>query len=340
MKKLMIVLLTLAFVAAFTLPSFAGDWNFYGSSRVMTFYEDYNDEQEDLGSVDGLTHTLQGNARIGASVSGDVIGGGFEYGTGVNLRLLYGTWDMGGGEIMVGQNYTPFNQFWSAQVFGTDAGMLNVGGVYAGRQPMVQYRCGGFKVALVDPSTGGGLDGAPAGVEEIDLPKLEAEYHGDMGAFSYSLGGAYATYDVDDESVDAFALAAGAKVNMGAFYAGGNLIYGQNAADLGLWMDTASGAAWDGSDVVDDESFGGIILVGYDMGNIGLEAGYGYISSEYDVGGAQEDDESVLYAQAVIDIADGFFIVPEIGQYDYKDDRNGNDEGKMTYVGLKWQMNF
>ncbi len=348
MKKLMIVLLSLAFVAAFTLPTFAGDWNFYGSSRVATFYTDQNDE---AGDDDGLSHALQSNARIGASVSGDVISGGFEYGTSggnANIRLLYGVWDMGGGKLTVGQTYTPFNQFWSGQVYGTDAGMLNVGGVYAGRQAMVEYACGGFKFALVDPGTASDLITNPAtgaklgGDIDVTLPKFEAEYHGETGAFSYSVGGVYAAYEVNDEDVDAWALAAGAKVTMGAFYAAADLIYGENLANTGVWMNTDNGAGWDAvnNDVIDEESFGGIIVVGYDMGTVGLEAGYGMISSEYDVGGANEDDESVLYAQAAIDIADGFFIVPEIGQYDYKDDIAGNDEGKMTYFGLKWQMNF
>jgi hypothetical protein len=341
MKKLMIVLLSLAFVAAFTLPSFAGDWNFYGSSRITTFYSDFND---DAGDDDGFVHTLQGNSRIGATVSGDVISGGFEYGTGVNVRKLYGVWNMGGGKLTVGQTYTPFNQFWSTQVYGGDSNLLNVGGVYAGRQPMVEYACGGFKFALVDPDSAGDLLGANlvgiGGDVDVTLPKFEAEYHGEVGAFSYSVGGVYATYEVNDEDVDAYALAAGAKATMGAFYAAADLIYGENLANTGVWMNTDNGAMWFNGDVNDEESFGGIILAGYDMGTVGLEAGYGMIASEYDKGNFEEDDESVIYAQAVIDIADGFFIVPEIGQYDYKDDIAGNDEGKMTYFGLKWQMNF
>jgi len=44
------------------------------------------------------------------------------------------------------------------------------------------------------------------------------------------------------------------------------------------------------------------------------------------------------YANAVITIAPGFFIVPEIGVVDREDiDENDND---IFYFGAKWQINF
>ena len=98
MKKFLIVLLVLGLVS----PVMAADWNFYGSARMTTFYvtEDFGDFENAIGEDDdaGLIHTLQGNARIGATVkASDQIGGRFEYGSGPNLRLLYGTYNFGGG---------------------------------------------------------------------------------------------------------------------------------------------------------------------------------------------------------------------------------------------------
>jgi len=48
----------------------------------------------------------------------------------------------------------------------------------------------------------------------------------------------------------------------------------------------------------------------------------------------------VYYIQASVSPAKGFFLVPEIGIYDYQDNRAGADEGKLTYFGLKTQIDF
>ena len=46
------------------------------------------------------------------------------------------------------------------------------------------------------------------------------------------------------------------------------------------------------------------------------------------------------YLQAVINLAKGFRIIPEIGVADYGSDRFGKDEGHLTYFGAKWQIIF
>ncbi|MDT8273254.1 MAG: hypothetical protein RRA35_08675, partial [Desulfomonilia bacterium] len=82
-----------------------GCWVFYGSARYTTFYNDKNlsADSDDAGT----TWALQGNSRIGARVNKDKITGRFEYGTGVNLRVLYGAYDFGDGTFLIGQDYTP-----------------------------------------------------------------------------------------------------------------------------------------------------------------------------------------------------------------------------------------
>ncbi len=149
MKKLFVLFTALALVVAFTLPAAAADaasWAFYGSSRVSTFYEGVDKDLD----TDNFSLGLQGNSRIGARVKNGAISGRFEYGTGVNTRLLYGSWDFGGGSFTVGQMYTPVNMFYSNQVFGSDTDLLNVGGVYGGRNAALRLSMGDFKVALLD----------------------------------------------------------------------------------------------------------------------------------------------------------------------------------------------
>ncbi len=330
MKKLMIVLLSLVFVGAFTLPAFAADWDFYGSSRMATFY---TDQDEEAGDDDGLTWGLQGNSRIGARVQGDVVGGGFEYGSVPNLRKLYGTAQLGGGTLLVGQTYTPFNMFYSSQVFGTDADLLNTGGVFNGRQPMLQYSCAGLKVALVRNQ------GTELG-EDYTMPRLEVKYSRSAGMLGYALAGEYQTYEVNDQDVDSYGLTLGLSANFGAFGLKGDAFLGQNLSETGQWIATTSGPVLSPAGVDDEDTSGGIMVATYDLDQVALEAGYGYVQSEQDVSASDANDQSCVYGQATITIADGFFVVPEVGYYDYMENASGVDEGSMTYAGLKWQINF
>lgn len=172
MKKLLTVLAAIALAVAFTAPAMA-DWNFYGSARMTTFYQDTDPGKTNLlwtgpqlqkkyfdDSDGGTTFDLQGNARIGATVKSGDIGGGFEYGHGPNpsLRKLYGTYDFGAGQLLIGQTYTPCASFfYSNQVYASDEDLLSFGQFYNGRDPMIQLSMSGFKIALVKPQYAGTL---------------------------------------------------------------------------------------------------------------------------------------------------------------------------------------
>jgi len=141
MKKLTVSLAVVALAFVFVGTAMAADWNFYGSARVGTWYFSRSSEvgaiaapsttsaggvaalsnvtgiNKTTGSADGnsdldLRHTLQPNARIGATISSGNVSGRFEYGTGVNARILRGTWNFGSGELLVGQTYTPISWTW------------------------------------------------------------------------------------------------------------------------------------------------------------------------------------------------------------------------------------
>ena len=161
MKKLLVLFAALALVATAT-PALSADWEFYGSARVMTWYESgkaqpllnenfNNGTQDNLQTDSELTWDLQGNARIGAKVKHGTVSGYFEYGTGVNVRKLYATWKPEGAnwELLVGQDYTPTTVFYSGQAYAADEGLLAEGVPYGGRQPMIQWSWEGLKVAFI-----------------------------------------------------------------------------------------------------------------------------------------------------------------------------------------------
>ena len=113
--------------------------------------------------------------------------------------------------------------------------------------------------------------------------------------------------------------------------------------------------------VIDNDTFGYVITASYKASNmIMFEAGYGYVEHEMDdasranrVGGVPggavvagtsgalgEDDREAYYLQAVITLAKGVFIMPEIGKDDFKKGANGAEQGDNTYFGAKFQIDF
>jgi len=349
MKKLFVMIAAVAFVVAFTAPSFAAEWSFYGSARMSTIWtdRDYGDGTNASGADDDLdlAHGLQGNSRIGANVKvSDNLTGRFEYGSTPNLRLLYGEYDFGGFKLGVGQNYQPLCMFYSAGIYGPDNNMLDVGGVYTGRDPAVWGKIGGFKIALLSTNV------ASVGEADTDItiPQIQVGYDFKIAGLSLSVAGGYQTYKVvdaadNDDDLNAYMVAIGASYNMGPLYIGADYWMGQNTGNLGqasFGFAPDISASSDADGVLDNDSYGFLVVLGFSMSDmVRFEAGYGYVNADLD-NSAENDETSAYYVQAQINLAKGVSIVPEIGYYDLKEDAAGADQGSATYYGLKWQISF
>ena len=342
MKKLMVIIASLAMIAS---SAYAADWNFYGSARMSTFINDVDANVVGTDDTTNIAFAQQGNSRIGANVKvSDELTGRFEYGTGVNMRILYGEWNFGGGKFLVGQTYSPLNMFYSNQVYGSDNDLLNYGGVYAGRQGMLQLTFGDFKIALVSPDSA--AVGAYTVVEQV-LPKIEASYKLKMDNMHVALAGGYNSYELSDSAatgattldVDSYIPALGAGINFGAAYLQGNVWLGQNVGPYGLYNapadDPTIGA--NGVSLVDNDGLGYLVVAGYKVNDMfSLEVGYAHAEAELDVAGSTEDEVDSYYVQTTVSLAPGVFFVPEIGYID-------NVEAGTTetlYYGMKWQINF
>ena len=261
MKKLLVLFAAFALVATASL-AMAADWDFYGSARVMTWYSDGNaaslSNPHDNGNLSEsdqeLTWALQGNSRIGAKVKHGTVSGYFEYGTGVNVRKLYGTWkpENAGWQLLVGQTYTPTVLFYSGQAYATDEGQLSSGQMYNGRRPMIQFSWEGLKVALVNvhkANNKGTLFNANPGEEltipgdvTVVAPKIEAAYHFGADKFFFDVVGGYQTWQIEnptgsrgDTDVNAWLVGGGGGANFGPAYVKAMAYYGQNTGDYGIW---------------------------------------------------------------------------------------------------------
>jgi len=220
---------------------------------------------------------------------------------------------------------------------------------------MIQLSSHGFKLALIEPSTFGLTNLNDPDYEDItiadndtSIPKIEASYGFNAGPAKLTLFGLYNTFDVvdeanDEEGVDSYGLGFGFMMPFGAAYLNGNIWMAQNAdnGSLFLLQNTNSGPAWDGTEIVDNDTIGYMLVAGFKMSDaITFEFGYGHTESELDISGYEADEVESYYANATINIAKGFFVVPEIGKVDYKKDMVGDDQGDTTYFGAKWQVNF
>lgn len=374
MKKLMIMVAALSMVATFVLTASAAEWNFYGSARVSTFWNTVDVNTAGVDDVDAFGMGLQGNSRIGANVKvSDELTGRFEVGNSSstwNTRIIWGEWNFGAGSFGVGQHYTPLNMFYSNQVYGGDTDLLPYGGVYSGRQAMLQLKFGGFKVALTpantdtntdlvgaelgtagqpaDPGVSNAVPGVPlftAASTEVSFPAIEMSYHLKFDTASLSLKGGYQTFKetvgTHEEDIDSYVVALGGSVNFGPGYVKGNVYTGQNASNL-IWLDAAGESALavnDGARVFDVDTLGFLIVIGAKVNDMfAVEAGYAKASSELD-GAAGDADTTSYYAQATVTLAPGVFFVPEVGVIDQEWDEMGIDT-QNTYFGAKWQINF
>ena len=337
MRKLLVLLSAVAFVVAFTVPAMAAEWGFYGNARMATFFADVEPEGGD--SDDDLQWDLQSNSRIGANVKAGAIGGKFEYGTGISLRQLFGTWNFGGGTLLVGQTYTPVFSLISNQVYGGDNDLVSYGGIYAGRQPMIQLAMGGFKVGLVRPRTGNIV--AAATDADTSMPKIEAAYSFKAGAISLKPMFGYYSYTEENAAnsydIDSYVLGLQLTAALGAVSIKANVSMLNNGGSYGIFSAAASAPVYDAINdtVVDNDSMGYNLVVGFKASDaIGLEFGYGHTEAELDTAGSTTDEADSYYIQAVINLAKGCMVIPEVGILDHK------DVSETTYYGAKWQINF
>jgi len=363
MKKLFIIVAAMALVSFGTF-AVAAEWNFFGSARMQTWR--VSTDKEFNGTPyddDDTVWDLQGNSRIGAKVKAGDVGGYFELGIygptrsdndseRVRTRQLFGTWNFGAGTLLVGQAYTPTFIPQSNQVYGEDADLFGHGGMIGScRKPMIQVQFSGLKIALVYPNTTNFM-GAP----DVDtkLPKIEASYAMKFGPAAITVYGGYNSYalvDATDKDWDVDSYLAGVAVNFGSgpLFVKANVWTGNNVGAYGygypLGVDVFTGLAWADPEAYDADFMGYMLVAGFKMSDmVTFEAGYGAVSSEADCNTVKyEDDASSYYINATINLAKGVFIVPEFGCIN-RDDRKvasvSTEQGKLTYFGAKWQINF
>ena len=116
-------------------------------------------------------------------------------------------------------------------------------------------------------------------------------------------------------------------------------------ADAG-WSGGVGGASFDGDDDTDDvDTVQAAVIAGFKFTDqLTFEAGVGYLENDSDAPDEDDSDTTAYYLQAVISLAPGVWIIPEVGGYNYGEDiaagGTGKDAGDSIYAGAKWQIDF
>jgi hypothetical protein len=249
----------------------------------------------------------------------------------------------------------------SNQVVGNDAALSGWGEVDGSRRAQIKLTFGDFQVAFVENNTS--YNYAPAVTSNLSeitegedafvdvvIPMIQLQYALTFDNVVITMAGGFQNFDVDDGTVDdcvtSWGLGLDVAATFGAFSVTGQVNGGTNVGNLYninvSTFDVGSGyAGVVGNEVIDNDAMGGRIAAGYTFNEmLGVEVGYGYQLTEFDVSNSEKDEVQSYYIQLPITLAPGVHIVPEVGVVDYMDDANGEDESETTYFGAKWQINF
>jgi hypothetical protein len=309
---------------------------------------------------------LAGNSRIGFVMDrGEGVGGkvelAFKNDGSITLRKGYGTYTFDRVILLIGQDYTPLSDWdYSNQVFNGDNdlagwGIMDVDGK---RIPQIKIKWNGLQIALVENKDSTVPSGLPSTVTDattqVLLPNLEARYRLNVDNFFGDVFGGINSYKVKsktadiDQTITSYAYGIGCGVKFNPLYTKGMVWMAHNGKQMGMHQADQAGATFNSTDysLIADKDFGGALVVGANIQKVTVEAGYGFVSSEKDTSTAKKDKARNYYLNATIPVAQNvlktasFFIVPEVGVYDYMKNASGSDQGKALYAGTKWQVDF
>jgi hypothetical protein len=282
--------------------------------------------------------------------------------------------------LKVGKDYAAVTDFISNQWFDGDNDMLGEGNFYGKRPAFIGLNIGDFEIDFLTPGlngTTGGVGQTNTGINlpvtaqalpaqtgatgdpDVYFPRIEANYNLKLGAgyikpFAgfqyYTVNSSAPTQNVTD-SIDVFSYVLGVSTswNIGAFSIGGQLSYGMNEG-LSGWSSGYNVSAAQlpvlkagGDKIADVYTIQALIVPALKVTDtLRFEAGLGYRQDNADgaPGYSLKDESWVGYVQAMITLAPGVYLCPEIGYIDYMDNRAGDDEGYKWYAGAKWQIDF
>jgi hypothetical protein len=290
--------------------------------------------------------------------------------TNVGTRLAWGEWkfaeDM---SLKVGKMDSTATNIINNRMFNGDDEMLGQGQFYGKRPAGIELNIHNFALGMFTPNVGGdvnayagtatGFANATNGEGDAYLPKFEAKYKLDLGAGYIQPFGGFQWYKVapsgtgtvyDKLDVYSYVAGVGTMWNIGAFSIGGEASYGMNMgnANWAAANTAASRLAYMSSRFGDSDvrnvytTQAELVAALKFTDTLRFEAGAGYtVDNAVNAPGySRKDDQWMTYAQCLVTLAPGVYVIPEAGYTNFLNDRSGKDEGWQWYAGAKWMIDF
>lgn len=383
MKKLIVLLAALALVGAMVGSAFA-EMSAYGSIRFRTYWATTDAGvagTSDDTNVDWRSGLL---SRLGFKFKNGDVGGHWEidhrstspYGAlgagiagtqdtswvgSVRVRLAYGYWNFGSGQLLIGQHY-PLTDLPAATLNWTSAAMQPYGGAGLALARVYQIRLtfGNLALAFITPADWD-TKGAPYVYADKDyiLPKIEARYTLPLNNVTLDFAGGYQTYEEENPAgagsatISSYMAVCRAKAKLGKGFINGSVTYAVNGGTYGMPWNTYDSPTLNAAanDVDDTTTLGFVLCAGMKLSDkVSFAVGYGNLSSDMDVPGDAEDNSQAYYAQVTYKLAPGVTIYPEFVFVDNDDISNtagvagipatDNDQGSTTVFGVFWKIDF
>jgi len=379
MKKRIISASIIAAALGLSVPAMALDVTPYGAIRVGTWWTSstYYNGQNALHDAD-FTLDLQGDSLVGMRVKEGDFSGVAEMGAynpknragGVELRMLFGEWDFGGGKVRVGYAPSPY-VFRSEQTYDSDGGFNGYGSLWDGRYAQIKASLNnGLYLTLKKQSTsntggtsnfttntGPAWQNTPFNLTATQyaatntnydtyLPQTTVGYEGKAGILKYGGGMAFNFYKVTQTTSDvvtskdeiySYLGFAHGTVDLAPVELKFNLYTGQNVGNLMANSGAATGSYYFNRH--NAYTYGGWAQVGYTLNNkIKMFTGASYESN--DTKESKVDDRMAAFANLQYAVSKNFKVVPEITYLNDLRSRTGAKEPQIYAAGVKWEMTF
>jgi len=320
------------------------------------------------GNIGGRFELGMGNTEGSAVVSLRLLYGTWNFGPGTLLvGQDYGTYDYrvsnvcgpGGAEcngIGLGSIYAgraPMLRL----IFGDFKFSLELPSATASFSPTTTRPITSTTLLLTNNQTTAGT-----GFIEYDktLPRIAASYTFNLGPGQFFIGGQYNTvtevYGVNgvtqENDIQAWTLGAGTKLAFGPFYANATAQYGQNPNNAGSGPATLYPTVQLYSSQLnkseDSTYMAAQLILGFKLtDSINFEGGVIWQNGEVQAPSSQvsfEQNTYSYYIQMTWSPVKNVIIIPEIGVIDYDKLKSSDNAdltyGNLTWMGIKWQINF
>lgn len=382
MKKIAISVLALTLAVLLAAPAMAQKIEPYASMRLGTFYSSVQSNMEGVDDNDDLNIDLADISRFGARGQvGDIYGvvemglrggenrAGYDttnggatnyYNRQVYTRLLYGKWDFGSGNLIVGQDYTA-STYPSAQqapgVFDLQNGFIGVGTLWDRRWPQVKVVLDNGLTFIAAQTFDGiapsGNWAPPTGTvtggnSDVIIPKLFVAWDIKREGWYLGPGIGYNTFKYDDtavggtfdDDIDSYVAFLKGSWDPGPVAFRFTVHYGENLSNFGILGRSNANAVVVNNSVQDAECWGGYLQAAFKVDPTTITVGWGYSSSENDASGPEADELMSIFVNCKVPIAESFFIVPEFTWWDGMDNAMGVEDPDSWHLGILWQADF